>query len=120
MLEESLDNLERTLTTKIQIYIFNNFYMNRNEIKNIVYQCLYEQYCNDDIITQLQSKPNDGEDEFIYTELKFDSLDMIEFTMAVEREIGHGIVIDDSIIDNQITLRKVIDYIDNKINKENE
>ena len=94
--------------------------MDRNEIKKIVYQCLYDQFCNDDIIIDLQSKPNDGEDEFIYQELKFDSLDMIEFTMAVEREIGHGFVIDDSIIDDQITLRKVIDYIDNKINKENE
>ena len=90
--------------------------MNRNEIKKIVYQCLYDRFYNDDIIVDLQSKPNDGEDEFIYTELKFDSLDMIEFTMAVEREIGHDLILDDSIIDDQITLRKVIDYIDNKIN----
>ena len=90
--------------------------MNRNEIKKIVYQCLYEQYCNDDIITQLQLKPNDGEDELIYSELKFDSLDMIEFTMAVEREIGNDFSFDDELIDNEITLRKVIDYIDNKIN----
>lgn len=94
--------------------------MDRNEIKKIVYQCLYDRFYNDDIIVNLQSKPNDGEDEFIYDELKFDSLDMIEFTMSVEREIGHGFTIDDSIIDDQITLRKVIDYIDNKINKENE
>jgi acyl carrier protein len=90
--------------------------MNRDEIKKVVYQCLYEQFCNDKIIINLQSKPNDGEDEFIYTELEFDSLDMIEFTMAVERDIGHGLIIDDNIIDDQITLRKVIDYIDNKIN----
>jgi acyl carrier protein len=90
--------------------------MNRNEIKKIVYQCLYDQFCNDDIIIYLQSKPNDGEDEFIYTELKFDSLDMIEFTISVEREIGHDLNIDNSIIDDQITLRKVIDYIDNKLN----
>lgn len=94
--------------------------MNRNEIKKIVYQCLYDQLCNDDIIIDLQSKHDDGEDEFIYQELKFDSLDMIEFTMTVEREIGHGLIIDDSIIDDQITLRKVIDYIDNKINNKDE
>lgn len=94
--------------------------MTRNEIKKIVYQCLYDQFCNDDIIIDLQSKPNDGEDEFIYTELKFDSLDMIEFTMAVEHKIGHDLILDDSIFDDQITLRKIIDYIDNKINKENE
>ena len=36
--------------------------------------------------------------------------------MTVEREIGYGLIIDDSIIDSQITLRKLIDYIDNKIN----
>ena len=90
--------------------------MNRNEIKKIVYQCLYDRFCNDDIIVDLQSKPNDGEDEFIYTELKFDSLDMIEFTIEIEREIGNGFIIDDSIIDDQITLRKIIDYIYNKIN----
>ena len=92
--------------------------MNRDEIKNTVYQCLCDHFCNDDIIVDLQSKPNDGEDKFIYTELKFDSLDMIEFTMEVEREIGHGLIIDDSIIDNQITLRKLIDYINNKLNGE--
>lgn len=92
--------------------------MNRNEIKKIVYQCLYDQYCNDDIIINLQSKPNDGEDELIYQELKFDSLDMIEFTMAVEREIGNNFSFDDELIDNEITLRKVIDYIDNKLNGE--
>ncbi len=90
--------------------------MNRDEIKNIVYNCLINHYYNDDIQTKLMSKPNDGEDEFIYTELKFDSLDVIEFTMDVEREIGHGLIIDDNIIDDKITLRKVIDYIDNKLN----
>ena len=119
MLEESLDNLERTLTTKIQIYIFNNFYMNRNEIKKIIYKCLYDRFYNNDIIVNLQSKPDDGEDEFIYTELKFDSLDMLEFIMTVEREIGYGLIIDDSIIDSQITLRKLINYIDNKLNGNN-
>ena len=118
MLEENLDNLERILTTKIRIYIFNNFYMSREEIKKIVYQCLCDQYYNDDIIVELQSKPNDGEDEFIYQELKFDSLDMIEFIMNVERQIGSGFHFDDDEIDKDITLRKVIDYIDNKLNGE--
>lgn len=91
--------------------------MDRNEIKDIVYKCLYDQYCNEDIITKLKLKPNDGEDEFIYQELEFDSLDMIEFIMSLEREFGNNFSFDDNLIDNQITLRKVIDYIDNKINK---
>jgi acyl carrier protein len=43
---------------------------------------------------------------------------MIEFTMAVEREIGNNFSFDDELIDNEITLRKVIDYIDNKLNGE--
>ena len=90
--------------------------MTRDEIKKIVYDCLFEQYCGDDINVKLMSKPNDGEDQFIYQELKLDSLDMIEFTMSVEREIGHSFVFDDNLINKEITLRKVIDYIYNKIN----
>jgi acyl carrier protein len=91
--------------------------MDRNEIKDIVYKCLYDQYCNEDIITKLKLKPDDGEDAFIYKELEFDSLDMIEFIMSLEREFGNNFSFDDNLIDNQITLRKIIDYIDNKINK---
>ena len=91
--------------------------MDRNNIKDIVYKFLYDQYCNEDIITKLKLKPNDGEDELIYQELEFDSLDMIEFMMSIEHEFNHAFNFDDNIIDNDITLRKVIDYIDNKINK---
>lgn len=93
--------------------------MNRNEIKNIVYKCLYEQYCDENIVTALKLKPNDGEDELIYNELKFDSLDMIEFMLNLEREIGHNLQFKDDYITNDITLRKVIDYIDNYINDKN-
>ena len=88
--------------------------MDRNNIKDIVYKCLYDQYCNEDIITKLKLKPNDGEDEFIYQELEFDSLDMIEFIMSLEREFGNNFSFDDNLIDNQITLRKIIDYIYDK------
>ena len=94
--------------------------MNRNEIKDIVYKCLYDQYWGDDIVTQLNSKPNDGEDEFIYSELKFDSLDMIEFVMNLESKFDNKFVFDDNFINKEITLRKVIDYIDNKINNKDE
>jgi hypothetical protein len=37
--------------------------------------------------------------------------------MSLEREFGNNFSFDDNLIDNQITLRKIIDYIDNKINK---
>ena len=47
----------------------------------------------------------------------FDSLDMIEFIMETEQEIGnklhHKFIIPDEIIDNEITLGKIIDYIYN-------
>lgn len=94
--------------------------MNRNEIKDIVYQCLYDQYWGDDIVTQLKLKHDDGEDELIYNELQFDSLDMIEFVMNLESKFGNKFVFDDNFINKEITLRKVIDYIDNKINNKDE
>ena len=90
--------------------------MIRDEIKHIVYNCLINQYYNDDIRIKLMSKPNDGEDELLYDELKFDSLDMIEFMISVEKEIGNGFIFEDDLIDSQITLRKVIDYINIKVN----
>lgn len=91
--------------------------MNRNEIKDIVYKCLYDQYFDEDVIIKLQSKHDDGLDELIYQELNFDSLDMIEFILNIEINIGNDFHFDDDFINNEITLRKVIDYIDNKINK---
>lgn len=90
--------------------------MSRDDIKKIVYDCLIEQYYNDDIKTKLMLKSNDGEDELLYDELNFDSLDMIEFTLNVERNIGHSFIFDEDLINKEITLRKIIDFIDNKIN----
>lgn len=91
--------------------------MNKDEIKDIVYKCLYDQYFDEDIIIKLQSKHDDGLDELIYKELNFDSLDMIEFILNIEINIGNDFHFDDDFINDEITLRKVIDYIDNKINK---
>ena len=93
--------------------------MNKNEIKNIVYKCLYDQYFDEDVIIKLQSKHDDGLDELIYKELNFDSLDMIEFILNIEINIGNDFHFDDDFVDKEITLRKIIDYIYNKINRNN-
>lgn len=96
--------------------------MNREEIKKIVYECAENRFYDiEDFKTYITSKSNDGENEFIYSEVGFDSLDMIEFLMEVEQKIGDQIkthfVIEDSFIDSQITLGKVIDYIYERLNK---
>lgn len=90
--------------------------MNREDIKKIVYNCAKNRFYNkEDFQTYITSKPNDGEDEFIYSEIGFDSLDMVEFLMDIEQKIREQIknhfIIEDSFIDSQITLRKLIDYI---------
>jgi acyl carrier protein len=54
---------------------------------------------------------NDGEDQLIYQELMFDSLDMIEFILNIELEIGNDFHFDDDFINKDITLGKIIDYI---------
>ena len=95
--------------------------MNREDIKKIVYECAEDRFYNkEDFKTYITSKSNDGENEFIYSEVGFDSLDMVEFLMEVEQKIGNHIkthfVIEDSFIDSQITLGKVIDYIYDRLN----
>lgn len=90
--------------------------MNREDIKKIVYNCAENRFYNkEDFQTYITSKPNDGEDKFIYSEIGFDSLDMVEFLMDIEQKIREQIknhfIIEDSFIDSQITLRKLIDYI---------
>lgn len=93
--------------------------MNRDEIKKIVYEYAQNHFSNgDDFDKMIIDKPFDGENELLYKELFFDSLDMIEFTMELESEFDHQFAFDDSYIDDNITLGKIIDFIDNKINKE--
>lgn len=96
--------------------------MNREEIKKIVYKCAENRFYDiEDFKIYITSKSNDGENEFIYSEVGFDSLDMVEFLMEVEQKIGDQIkthfVIEDSFIDSQITLGKIIDYIYERLNK---
>lgn len=98
--------------------------MNREEIKKIVYSCAEDRFYNkEDFKTYITSKSNDGENELIYSEIGFDSLDMIEFLMNVEQKIRNKIknqfIIEDSFIDSEITLGKVIDYIYDRLNTNN-
>ena len=97
--------------------------MTREEIKKIVYNCAENRfYDKEDFKTYITNKSYDGENELIYSEVGFDSLDMIEFIMDVEQKIrdyvGHVFTIEDSFIDLNITLGKVIDYIYERVNKE--
>jgi len=89
--------------------------MNRNEIKKIVYQYARQQVCFDTYWkTMVLSKSNDGEDLFIYSEIGFDSLDTIEFIMNIETEFK--LTMPGELFDSEVTLRKIIDYINNEIN----
>ena len=85
--------------------------MQRDEIKNIVYDCAKQQVISNIEYwkTEILGKSNDGEDLFLYSEIGFDSLDMIEFIMNVETEFK--LTLPDNLVDSEITLRKIIDYI---------
>lgn len=92
--------------------------LTREKIKEIVYNCAKERFYDDEYFNeQIMTKSYDGENELIYDEIMFDSLDMIEFIMETEQTIGnelhHKFIIPDEIIDNDITLGKIIDYIYN-------
>ena len=91
--------------------------MTRNKIKNIVYECAANQfYDEDEFRTKMSESPNDGEDLLLYDEVGFDSLDMVEFIISMENHNKLNISLPDDIFDREVTLRKVIDYIDNKLN----
>ena len=91
--------------------------MNRNDIKEKIYNCAKIQFISNIEYwkTEILGKSNDGEDLFLYSEIGFDSLDMVEFIMNVETEFK--LTLPDNLFDSEITLRKIIDYIYNEINK---
>ena len=89
--------------------------MERDIVKTIVYQCASEQfYDKNDFYTKMSQSPKDGEDLLLYDEVGFDSLDMVEFILAIETYFKFGettIQLPDDLFDNEVTLGKVIDYI---------
>ena len=91
--------------------------MEREHIKKIVYKCASEQFYNkDEFYTKMSKSPNDGEDLLLYSEVGFDSLDMVEFILSIEtyyRFDKNNIELPDNLFTIESTLRKIIDYIYN-------
>ena len=91
--------------------------MTRNDIKDIVYDCARNRFGNpNDFDNLILGKSFDGENQLLYPEICFDSLDMIEFIMELEENFA--INIDDKFVNNELTLGKVIDYIYDRVDKE--
>lgn len=102
----------------------NNLF-SREDIKKFVIEAIENRFDEDTKNTILKSKSFDGEDTFIYSDLKLDSLDVIEFILEVEYNINQTLklfnkkfTIDDDIVNNELTLGMLIDYIYNNINKD--
>ena len=97
--------------------------ISREYIKKIVNEAIENRFDEDTKNTILKSKSFDGENIFIYKDLNLDSLDVIEFILEVEYNINHTLymfdkrfTIDDEIINEDLTIRNLIDHIYNKIN----
>ena len=96
--------------------------ISREDIKKIVVEAIELRYDEDSKATILKSKSFDGEDLYIYKDLNLDSLDVIEFILEIEYNINHTLymfnkifTIDDEIINEDLTIRNLIDHIYNKI-----
>lgn len=96
--------------------------ISREDIKKIVIEAIENRYDEDIKATILKSKSFDGEDLYIYKDLNLDSLDVIEFILEIEYNINHTLymfnkifTIDDEIINEDLTIRNLIDHIYNKI-----
>ena len=96
--------------------------ISREDIKKIVIEAIENRYDEDSKATILKSKSFDGEDLYIYKDLNLDSLDVIEFILEIEYNINHTLymfnkifTIDDEIINEDLTIRNLIDHIYNKI-----
>ena len=88
--------------------------MNRQEIKNIVYEHLIELFCDKhEFEVQMSQYPNDGEDRFIYNEVELDELDVIIFITKLEKTFD--INIDNELFRYNCTVRNIIDYIYDKL-----
>jgi len=101
-----------------------NSLISKEDIKKIVIEAIENRFNEDTKNTILKSKSFDGEDTFIYKDLKLDSLDVIEFILEVEYNINQSLklfdkkfTIDDDIVNEELTLGMLIDHIYNNINK---
>ena len=114
MLEERLAILEEIININVQRYIIlTNFNMTRDKIKDIVYKCAANQFYDDnEFYTKMSESPNGGEDLLLYDEVGFDSLGMLEFIITVENHDELKINLHDDLFDKEVTLRRIIDYIE--------
>lgn len=105
--------------------------LTRDEIKKIVYEIASHRFYDDEEFKFITSKAsNDGKDLFIYNELGFDSLDIVEFLMELENTIenetkyysstNEKFIIEDLLFNSTVTLGNVIDYIYKKVGYEKE
>jgi len=84
--------------------------MIREHIKNKVYECVRKRFYDPKIFNNLISiYPDNGEDLLIYSEIGFDSLDVVEFILSLEETFK--IVLPDYLFNSEVTLRIIIDYI---------
>ena len=85
--------------------------MTRDKIKDIIYKCAANQfYDEDEFYTKMSESSDDGEDLLLYDEVGFDSLDMVEFIITTENKLH--INLPDDLFDREVTLRRIIDYIE--------
>lgn len=101
--------------------------ISKEDIKKIIIEAIEFRFDEDTKNTILKSKSFDGEDQYIYKDLHLDSLDVIEMLLDIEYDINHAlggfgygfgenITIDDDIVNEELTIRGLIDHIYNKIN----
>lgn len=84
--------------------------MIREDVKNKVYECVRSRFYDPKTFDNLASiYPDDGEDLLLYSEINFDSLDIIEFILSLENKFK--IIIPDNLFNSEVTLRIIIDYI---------
>ncbi len=79
--------------------------MDRNQIKEIIFKELYQTYCQSNI----------KEEEKLYDDYGFDSLDIVEFTMTLEEIFGIYIYQDEEDKFDEYTVKEVIDFVVEKL-----
>jgi len=88
--------------------------MNRQEVKDIVYEHLIGLfYDKHEFEIQMSQYPNDGEDRQLYNEIRLDELDVITFINELEK--AFNIQIDDYLFNHDCTVRNIIDYLYDKL-----
>ncbi len=70
----------------------------KTRIREIIAECLGE---TEDFV----------KDDSTFNSLEMDSLDKIEIVMAIEEELGHGLIIPDSMVEKTDTVNELYDVL---------